>query len=40
MSQLFSPITVGSHTMQHRIDMAPLSRLRSGEDGTPTTLAA
>lgn len=40
MSQLFSPITVGSHTMQHRIVMAPLSRLRSGEDGTPTTLAA
>jgi N-ethylmaleimide reductase len=40
MSQLFSPVKVGPYIMQHRIAMAPLSRLRSNEDGTPTLLAA
>ena len=39
MSQLFSPINVGPYTLQHRIAMAPLSRLRSGAGGMPTELA-
>lgn len=40
MSPLFSSIDVGPYTFQHRIAMAPLSRLRSGADGMPTALAA
>ena len=40
MSQLFSPIQVGPFTLQHRIAMAPLSRLRSDAGGMPSTLAA
>jgi N-ethylmaleimide reductase len=40
MSQLFSPISVGPFTLQHRVALAPLSRLRSNLDGTPIALAA
>lgn len=39
MSQLFSPINIGPYTLQHRIAMAPLSRLRSDVGGMPTKLA-
>ncbi len=39
MSQLFTKIEVGSIEMKHRIVMAPLSRLRSTDDGVPTALA-
>ncbi|WP_295999276.1 alkene reductase [Rugamonas sp.] len=39
MSALFTPIKVGPFTMQHRIVMAPLSRLRSDVGGMPTDLA-
>ena len=38
-SALFSPIKVGPYTLQHRIAMAPLSRLRSGANGMPSALA-
>src|SRR5476649_1245145 len=40
MCQLFSPVKVGPYTLQHRIAMAPLSRLRSAAGGMPTALAA
>src|SRR5450830_1573345 len=40
MSQLFSTVKVGPYTLQHRIVMAPLSRLRSDEGGMPTSLTA
>ncbi|MFZ6647358.1 alkene reductase [Undibacterium sp. TJN25] len=40
MSQLFQSVKVGPYTFRHRIAMAPLSRLRSNADGTPTELAA
>jgi N-ethylmaleimide reductase len=40
MSQLFSPVKVGPYTLQHRITMAPVSRLRSDRGGLPTKLAA
>ncbi|KAG4065389.1 hypothetical protein HA402_002787 [Bradysia odoriphaga] len=32
---LFSPITVGNHDLNHRIVLAPLTRLRNTEDGIP-----
>lgn len=32
---LFSPITVGEHILNHRIALAPLTRLRNTEDGVP-----
>lgn len=32
---LFSPITVGNHILNHRIVLAPLTRLRNTEDGVP-----
>ena len=39
MNQLFSPVQIGPYMLQHRIVMAPMSRLRSNGDGTPTALA-
>lgn len=36
---LFAPIKVGPYTLQHRVAMAPLSRLRSDRGGLPTALA-
>lgn len=37
---LFSPITVGDVHLPNRLVMAPLTRLRSGQDGVPTALVA
>ncbi|KAJ6645260.1 12-oxophytodienoate reductase 1 [Pseudolycoriella hygida] len=34
-SNLFSPITVGNHVLEHRIVLAPLTRLRNTEEGVP-----
>uniref|UniRef100_K3WAB6 NADH:flavin oxidoreductase/NADH oxidase N-terminal domain-containing protein n=1 Tax=Globisporangium ultimum (strain ATCC 200006 / CBS 805.95 / DAOM BR144) TaxID=431595 RepID=K3WAB6_GLOUD len=42
--KLFSPLTLGGKTnqvqLQHRVVMAPLTRLRSGEEGVPPPFAA
>lgn len=32
---IFSPITIGNHILNHRIVLAPLTRLRNTEDGVP-----
>lgn len=37
---LFSPIDFGDLHLENRVVMAPLTRLRSGEDGVPTALVA
>lgn len=37
--KLFDPITIGTHTLKHRIAMAPLTRSRAGQPGNvPTQL--
>ena len=33
---LYSPIRIGEMQLSHRVIMAPLTRTRAGEDGTPT----
>ncbi|CAI5745416.1 unnamed protein product [Peronospora destructor] len=41
--QLFSPLTLGGKNpvkLQHRVVMAPLTRLHTGEDGVPTNLVS
>ena len=40
MSALFSPVRVGSLTLDHRIVLAPLTRMRAGEGAVPTALMA
>jgi len=40
MSQLFSPVRVGRHTLSNRLVMAPMTRSRAEFDGTPNALAA
>ncbi len=40
MSQLFTPVRVGRHTLQNRLVMAPMTRSRAEFDGTPGELAA
>ncbi|SCK28256.1 alkene reductase [Vogesella sp. LIG4] len=40
MKQVFTPITVGRHTLQNRLVMAPMTRSRAAFDGTPGELAA
>jgi 2,4-dienoyl-CoA reductase-like NADH-dependent reductase (Old Yellow Enzyme family) len=35
---LFSPIKLGNHQLQHRVVLAPLTRLRSGPNGVPSDL--
>ncbi|KAH7474129.1 12-oxophytodienoate reductase 1 [Phytophthora ramorum] len=44
MFKLFSPLTLGGKKnpvqLQHRVVMAPLTRLRTGEEGVPTDLVA
>jgi len=40
MSQLFSPVRVGRHTLSNRLVMAPMTRSRAEFDGTPTASAA
>jgi hypothetical protein len=39
-STLFKPITVGSLSLQHRIVMAPLTRMRSTADHVPLDMVA
>jgi N-ethylmaleimide reductase len=40
MSQLFSTVRVGRHTLSNRLVMAPMTRSRAEVDGTPGALAA
>jgi 2,4-dienoyl-CoA reductase-like NADH-dependent reductase (Old Yellow Enzyme family) len=40
MSQLFSNVRVGRHTLSNRLVMAPMTRSRAEVDGTPGALAA
>lgn len=40
MSQLFSTVQVGRHTLSNRLVMAPMTRSRAEVDGTPGALAA
>ena len=37
---LFSPVDLGSLHLANRLVMAPLTRVRAGEDGVPTELIA
>ena len=37
---LFSPLPLGAATLQHRVVMAPLTRMRAGEGHVPTALNA
>ena len=37
---LFTPIKVGNATLQHRIAMAPMTRLRSDKQHVPTEIIA
>lgn len=39
MSQLFSPVRVGRHTLSNRLVMAPMTRSRAEFDGTPSAMA-
>ncbi|MGJ7499493.1 alkene reductase [Variovorax sp. ZT5P49] len=39
MSQLFSPVHVGRHSLPNRLVMAPMTRSRAQPDGTPGELA-
>ncbi|WP_229068274.1 alkene reductase [Actinoplanes sp. DH11] len=36
--KLFTPITLGDMTLRNRMVMAPLTRIRAGEDGVPSDL--
>jgi N-ethylmaleimide reductase len=39
--KLFTPLRLGAHTLQHRVVLAPLTRMRASPDGNvPTTLNA
>lgn len=40
MSKLFESVSVGRHTLQNRLAMAPMTRSRALADGTPGALAA
>ena len=37
---LFTPLTLGTATLQHRVVMAPLTRMRAGDGNVPTALNA
>lgn len=37
---LFTPLTLGAATLQHRVVMAPLTRMRAGDGNVPTALNA
>lgn len=39
-TDLFSPVVLGAYVLANRIVMAPLTRSRANEDGTPTPLMA
>jgi len=36
--KLFSPLTIGRHTLEHRVVMAPLTRMRADANGAPTDI--
>lgn len=38
MTKLFDSVHIGKYTLSNRVTMAPLTRQRAGEDGTPTEL--
>lgn len=38
-SKLFQPVKIGDLTLQHRVVLCPLSRLRAGADGVPSQLS-
>lgn len=40
MPNIWSPVTVGRHTLHHRTAMAPMTRSRANSDGTPGPHAA
>ncbi|GAB2879715.1 alkene reductase [Pseudoduganella ginsengisoli] len=40
MSKLFESVTVGRHTLQNRLAMAPMTRSRAQADGTPGDMTA
>lgn len=40
MSQLFTPVQIGRHTLPNRLVMAPMTRSRSDDDGIPGDLVA
>lgn len=40
MSQLFTPVRIGRHTLPNRLVMAPMTRSRSDDDGIPGNLVA
>ncbi|MDS1139221.1 alkene reductase [Pusillimonas sp. SM2304] len=40
MSQLFTPVQIGRHTLPNRLVMAPMTRSRSGDDGVPGDMVA
>lgn len=40
MSQLFTPVRIGRHTLPNRLVMAPMTRSRADGDGVPSDLAA
>jgi len=38
VTKLFDSVQIGQYTLNNRVTMAPLTRQRAGEDGTPTEL--
>ncbi len=40
MSQLFTPVQVGRHTLNNRLIMAPMTRSRADDEGVPSDLVA
>jgi len=40
MSQLFTSVRIGRHTLPNRLVMAPMTRSRADDDGVPSDLAA
>lgn len=40
MSQLFTPVRIGRHTLPNRLVMAPMTRSRADDDGVPSDLVA
>lgn len=40
MSKLFSPLQLGPYSLKHRIVHAPMTRLRSDPDDTPSEMMA
>jgi N-ethylmaleimide reductase len=40
MSQLFTSVQIGRHTLTNRLVMAPMTRSRADDDGVPSDLAA